>query len=100
VVGSIPFIPAKHVQFTMVKKWKNEYGPVVGLMLGSQPAIAVVGAEECLEVFRREEFQGRPDTFNSRDRAFNKRLGTFCFIFLLIETFSTNYVNSFLFRSC
>ncbi|PNF20447.1 Methyl farnesoate epoxidase [Cryptotermes secundus] len=77
VVGSIPFIPAKHVQFTMVKKWKKQYGPVVGLMLGSKPALAVIGAEECLEVFRRDEFQGRPDTFNSRDRAFNKRLGFF-----------------------
>jgi hypothetical protein len=66
----------------MAKKWKKEYGPVVGLMLGSQPAIAVVGPEEVLEALRRDEFQGRPDTFNARDRAFEKRLGTFCFIFL------------------
>jgi hypothetical protein len=82
VVGSIPFIPAKNVQFTMAKKWKKEYGSVVGLMFGSKPTIAVIGAEEVLEVLRREEFQGRPDTFNSRDRAFNKRLGKFCFIIL------------------
>jgi len=77
VVGSIPFVPTKHVQFTMQKKWLKEYGPVVGLMYGSQPVIAVVDGETCLEVLRRDEFQGRPDSFNSRDRAFNKRLGFF-----------------------
>jgi hypothetical protein len=82
VVGSIPFVPTKHVQFTMQKKWLKEYGPVVGLMYGSHPVIAVIGAEECLEVFRRDEFQGRPDTFNSRDRAFNKKLGNTRFGFL------------------
>jgi len=77
VVGSIPFVPTKNVQFTMQKKWLKEYGPVVGLMYGSHPVIAVIGAEACLEVFRRDEFQGRPDTFNSRDRSFNKKLGFF-----------------------
>jgi hypothetical protein len=59
----------------MAKKWLKEYGPVVGLMYGTQPAVAVIGAQEVMEVFRREEFQGRPNTFNSRDRSFNKRLG-------------------------
>jgi hypothetical protein len=59
----------------MTKKWSKEYGPVVGLMFGSKPTVAVVGAQEALEVLRREEFQGRPDNFNSRDRSFNKRLG-------------------------
>jgi hypothetical protein len=85
----------------MVNKWKKEYGPVVGLMFGSQPTIAVIGAEEVLEVFRREEFQGRPDTFNARDRAFNQRLGIFCYIFFSnFNTFNTSYVNSLLFCSC
>lgn len=82
VAGSIPFVPTKHVQFTMQKKWLKEYGSVVGLMYGSHPVIAVIDGETCLEVFRREEFQGRPDTFNSRDRAFNKRLGKTRFGFL------------------
>jgi len=77
VFGSIPFVPTKHVQFTMQKKWLKEYGPVVGLMYGSHPVIATVSGEACLEVLRRDEFQGRPDSFNSRDRAFNKRLGFF-----------------------
>jgi hypothetical protein len=44
-------------------------------MYGSQPAIAVIVAEAVLEVFHRDEFQGRPDSFNARDRAFNKKLG-------------------------
>jgi methyl farnesoate epoxidase/farnesoate epoxidase len=71
----MPFVPSQHVQFTMQKKWLKEYGPVVGLMYGSQPAIAVIGAEAVLEVLRRDEFQGRPDSFSTRDRAINKRLG-------------------------
>ena len=82
MVGSIPFVPTKHVQFTMQKKWLKEYGPVVGLMYGSHPVIATVSGEACLEVLRRDEFQGRPDSFNSRDRAFNKRLGNTRFDFL------------------
>jgi hypothetical protein len=80
----------------MVKEWQKKYGPVVGLMFGSQPTVAVIGAQEVLEVFRREEFQGRPDTFNSRDRAFNQRLGKSCFIFCTnFYAFNTNYVKSF-----
>jgi hypothetical protein len=75
VIGSMPFVPSKHVQFTMQNKWLKEYGPVVGLMYGTQPAIAVIGAKAVLEVLRREEFQGRLDGFNERDRAHNKRLG-------------------------
>jgi methyl farnesoate epoxidase/farnesoate epoxidase len=59
----------------MAKKWLGEYGPIVGLMFGSQPTVAVIGAEAVLEVLRREEFQGRPDNFNARFRAYNKRLG-------------------------
>jgi hypothetical protein len=66
----------------MQHKWLKKYGPVVGLMYSSQPAIAVINAEAAMEVLRRDEFQGRPDTFNSRDRAFNKRLGKTRLVFL------------------
>lgn len=59
----------------MVKKWINDYGPVVGLMFGSHPAVAVIGAKQVMEVLRRDEFQGRPYTFNAKHRSFNKRLG-------------------------
>jgi hypothetical protein len=69
----------------MQKKWLKEYGPVVGLMYGSHPVIAVIDGETCLEVFRRDEFQGRPDNFNSRDRAFNKRLGNTRFLKFSID---------------
>jgi hypothetical protein len=78
----------------MQKKWLNEYGPVVGLMYGSHPTIAVVGAETVLEVLRREEFQGRPDAFNGNDRLFNKRLGKTEFISCTnINAFITNHLN-------
>jgi hypothetical protein len=82
VIGSFPFVPTENAQFTMQEKWLKKYGPVVGLMYGSHPVIATVGGEATLEVLRRDEFQGRPDTFNARDRAFNKRLGNTTFGFL------------------
>jgi hypothetical protein len=61
----------------MSGSWMKKYGPIVGLMLGSTPVIAVGGPHEVLEVLRREEFQGRPDNHQIRDRNFNKRLGEF-----------------------
>lgn len=53
----------------------EKYGPVVGLMLGSIPIIAVSGPREVLEVLRRNEFDGRPDAPEVRERNLNKRLG-------------------------
>ena len=44
-------------------------------MLGSIPIIAVSGPREVLEVLRRNEFEGRPDGPEVRERSFNKRLG-------------------------
>jgi hypothetical protein len=60
---------------TMAGSWMEKYGPIVGLMMGSTPVIAVGGPREVLEVLRRDEFQGRPDDQHTRDRNFNKRLG-------------------------
>lgn len=55
----------------------EKYGPVVGLMLGSIPIIAVSGPREVLEVLRRNEFDGRPDVPEVRERSLNKRFGEF-----------------------
>lgn len=49
----------------------------MGLMLGSIPIIAVSGPRQVLEVLRRDEFQGRPDSPEVRERSFNKQLGEF-----------------------
>jgi hypothetical protein len=46
-------------------------------MLGSIPIIAVSGPREVLEVLHRDEFQGRSDGPEVRERSFNKRLGEF-----------------------
>lgn len=62
-----------------MEKWLKQYGPVVGLMLGSQPAVAICGPTEVLEVLRREEFQGRPENANFRQENFNRKLGKFQF---------------------
>jgi hypothetical protein len=61
----------------MAGSWLEKYGPVVGLIMGSAPVIAVSGPQEVMEVLSREEFQGRPDDEHIRERNFNKRLGEF-----------------------
>jgi Cytochrome P450. len=61
----------------MAGPWLEKYGPIVGLLLGSIPMIAVSGPREVLEVLCRNEFQGRPDGAEVRERSFNKRLGEF-----------------------
>ncbi|GFG40194.1 hypothetical protein Cfor_09782 [Coptotermes formosanus] len=65
----------QHIHLTMSGSWLEKYGPVVGLLLGSAPLIAVSGPHAVLEVLRRDEFHGRPDSEEIRERSFNKRLG-------------------------
>ena len=60
-----------------MEKWAKQYGPIVGLMLGKQPAIVVCKPKEVLEVLQREEFQGRPENANFRIDNFNRRLGEY-----------------------
>jgi ferredoxin-NADP reductase len=60
-----------------MEKWLKQYGPVVGLMLGSQPAVAVCGPAEVMEAMRRDEFLGRPENANFRQENFNRKLGNF-----------------------
>jgi hypothetical protein len=62
-----------------MEQWLQQYGPVVGLMLGSQPAVAICAPNEVLEAMRREEFQGRPENANFRQENFNRKLGKFQF---------------------
>ncbi|XP_049963436.1 methyl farnesoate epoxidase-like isoform X2 [Schistocerca serialis cubense] len=59
-----------------LEAWREQYGPVVGLVLpGSVPAVAVCGADAVFETLRRDEFQGRPDDPDLRERTLNQRLG-------------------------
>lgn len=75
VLGSFPFLPRKHIHLTMSGSWMEKYGPIVGLIVGSAPVVAVAGPHEVKEVLRRDEFQGRQDDDHIRERNFNKRLG-------------------------
>ncbi|KAG8313366.1 hypothetical protein J6590_001833 [Homalodisca vitripennis] len=52
-----------------------KYGPLVGLRLGRDYIVLVSGQPLVREVLTREEFEGRPDGFLFRLRAFGKRLG-------------------------
>lgn len=86
LLGSLPFLPRKHIHLTMSGSWMEKYGPIVGLIVGSAPVVTVAGPREVMEVLRRDEFQGRPDDNHVRERNFNKRLGEFilrCVVWLV-----------------
>lgn len=57
--------------------WLSERfkSPVVGLRLGGQLVVAVSGYHAVKQIFTREEFEGRPDTFFIRMRSMGTRLG-------------------------
>nr|CAD7408709.1 unnamed protein product [Timema poppensis] len=74
LIGSTFSIPKSYIHFKMME-WQEKYGSLTGLMLGSQPIVAVNGPKAVLEMLRREELQDRPDTFTLRARTFNKRIG-------------------------
>ncbi|XP_059488655.1 probable cytochrome P450 305a1 [Neocloeon triangulifer] len=60
--------------------WLSERfkSPVVGLRLGSQSVVAVSGYHAVKQIFTREEFEGRPDTFFIRMRSMGTRKGITC----------------------
>jgi hypothetical protein len=70
-----------------MEKWLKQYGPVVGLMLGSERAVAISGPTEVIEVLRKEEFLGRPENANFRQENFNRKLGKFNFTLSLLKLF-------------
>jgi methyl farnesoate epoxidase / farnesoate epoxidase len=57
--------------------WLSERfkSPVVGLRLGGQLVVAVSGYHAVKQIFTREEFEGRPDTFFIRMRSMGTRKG-------------------------
>jgi hypothetical protein len=59
--------------------WLSERykSPVIGLRLGTQLVVAVSGYEAVRQIFTREEFEGRPDTFFIRMRSMGTRKGNF-----------------------
>jgi hypothetical protein len=60
--------------------WLSERfkSPVVGLRLGGQLVVAVSGYHAVKQIFTREEFEGRPDTFFIRMRSMGTRKGDTC----------------------
>ncbi|XP_063241126.1 methyl farnesoate epoxidase-like [Bacillus rossius redtenbacheri] len=74
LIGSLLSAPRRLVHLKMAE-WRGQYGPLVGLMMGSQPMVLACGPEAAREMLRREEFQGRPDGFFFRERSFGQRLG-------------------------
>jgi len=68
--------------------WLSERynSPVIGLRLGSQLAVAVSGYQAVRQIFTREEFEGRPDTFFIRMRSMGTRKGFLFPLFYFIKT--------------
>ncbi|XP_046999526.1 methyl farnesoate epoxidase-like [Schistocerca americana] len=76
VVGSALSVPQARPDLKM-EEWRETYGPVVGLMLGSQLGVAVCRPDAVFEALKNDDLQGRPDNKFFRERTFNKRLGVF-----------------------
>ena len=51
------------------------YGKVVGMYLGTFPAVIIYDYEVAKDLFGRDELTGRPDNFVYRFRMLGKRLG-------------------------
>lgn len=69
LLGSLGF---HHLVWCELSK---KYGNVVGLKLGRNIVVCVLGPDAIKEVMTREEFDGRPDGYLFRLRTFGKRLG-------------------------
>ncbi|XP_033183428.2 methyl farnesoate epoxidase isoform X2 [Bombus vancouverensis nearcticus] len=54
---------------------RKTYGPILGLKLGNQKAVVISTYDLVKKVLLQEEFNGRPDGFFFRVRAFGKRKG-------------------------
>lgn len=61
-----------HLAFEELSKF---YGPILGLKLGKQLVVVVSTDELVKKVLMRDEFNGRPDGFFFRVRAFGKEKG-------------------------
>jgi len=55
----------------------KSYGQVFSVKLGLIEAVIVSGYDAVRQVLCKDDFDGRPDGFFFRFRAFNKRLGKF-----------------------
>lgn len=76
IIGSIYNFPSKHISKN-IEIWSKKYGETIGYMFVSQPIVFVTGVDNVLAALRKEEFQGRPDDFDLRNRSFGERFGVF-----------------------
>ncbi|KAG8228554.1 hypothetical protein J437_LFUL008632 [Ladona fulva] len=62
-------------QYRTLALLASEYGPIFSLRLGRHLVVVISGVEYIRQMFVREEFEGRPDTFFMRLRSMGTRKG-------------------------
>ncbi|XP_063986988.1 methyl farnesoate epoxidase-like isoform X2 [Diachasmimorpha longicaudata] len=60
---------------TVLEELSRQYGPVLGIKLGREKFVVISGNELVKKAAARDDFNGRPDGFFFRVRAFGKRKG-------------------------
>ncbi|XP_076676988.1 methyl farnesoate epoxidase isoform X2 [Andrena cerasifolii] len=69
-------LKAKHgFAYLSFQELMKAYGPILGLKLGSQKVVVISTHDLVKKVLLQDEFNGRPDGFFFRVRAFGKRRG-------------------------
>lgn len=56
--------------FDVLEKQRKKYGNIVGLFMGTQPAILISGMEDVKEISAREEFIYRPQVTGPQHKIF------------------------------
>jgi len=80
LLGTLPSMKRKpgDSPFDSMERLQKEYGDLVGLFLGPQPAILVSGYKCVKEILTMEEFSYRPNLINPRHEMFKEqKIGKF-----------------------
>lgn len=74
------------------KKLEETYGPIVGLKLGRQKIVTISTCDFVKQALLQDEFNGRPESFLFKIRAFGKKKGLIYVV--IIYKFVTDLLNS------
>lgn len=79
MLGCFPIFMRLRLKFGFIhlalQELEGRYGPILGLKLGNQRIVVISTYDLVKKAILRDEFNGRPDGFFFRVRAFGKRKG-------------------------